>query len=265
MYHITIHFTPNGPPLDGRAVTARGLHGLLFKALKEADPQEASWLHDHDAPKPFSLAPLYAEGGVLAGIRLGAVSPRAAQLFVRAWEWRRERGRMQDIGHQSFRVGEVISAAGPGWADLVNAPPVRRVELEFLSPTTFRQGPGHLPLPVPYNVFSWPWRVWRAYAPPADLPEEWLEWCRQEVFVTDVHIDTVPIQITRESALAGFVGRARFETNKGTRAQLSLLHALAHLAVYTGVGHKTTMGMGAVGLLASNGGRLGGNSGSARE
>lgn len=248
MFTITIHFHPTAAPLDGREVTARGLHGLLFKALKAADPEETSWLHDHPAPKPFSLAPLYADGR-LAGLRLGAVEGRAAQLFLRAWEWHRARGSVQAIGRRQFRVGEVVCAAGPGWADLVAARPVTRVELEFLSPTTFRQGPGHMPLPLPYNVFAWPWRVWQAYAPPAALPEEWLEWCRADVFVTDVHIDTAPIAITPDNALMGFVGRARFETSRGSAAQLSLLHALARLATYSGVGHKTTMGMGAVGLI----------------
>lgn len=251
MDQIALRFDPTNVPINSSDVTAKGLHGLLFKALKAADPEETDWLHDHPAPKPFSLVPLYAEGGVLAGLRLGTITPRAAQLFLRAWEWHRGRRSHLAIGRQTFIVDEVQCAAGPGWAQLVEARPARVVELEFLSPTTFRQGPGHLPLPVPYNVFFWPWRVWQSYAPPAVLPDDWLEWCRQELFVTDVSIRTVPTFITPEDMLSGFVGRARFETKKGTREQLSLLHALARLATYTGVGRKTTMGMGAVALLSA--------------
>ncbi|MEZ4518740.1 MAG: CRISPR system precrRNA processing endoribonuclease RAMP protein Cas6 [Chloroflexota bacterium] len=152
----------------------------------------------------------------------------------------------QSIGRQRFRAGDVTCTAGPGWPELADARPVVRVDMEFLSPTTFRQGPGHLPLPVPYNVFYWPWRVWQAYAPPADLPDDWLDWCRDEVFVTDHRLETAPVRIAGQSELKGFVGWARFETHKGTREQLRLLHALAQLAVYTGVGYKTTMGLGAV-------------------
>lgn len=247
LYTITVAFEPTGAPLDGRHVTAKGLHGLLFSALKEADPEEAAWLHDHPSPKPFSLAPLYAEGGVLAGLRLGAVSERSARLLVRAWKWHGQRRSARAVGHQTFLVGEVDCVAGPTWAQLAAARPVRRVELEFLSPATFRQGPGHMPLPVPFNVFAWPWRVWQTHGP-VGLPDDWLEWCRRDVFVTAVAIETVPIHITPSDDLVGFVGRATFETSQGTRAQLSLLHALAQLANYTGVGHKTTMGMGAVAL-----------------
>lgn len=248
MYHVTIYFQPTGAPIDGRLVTAKGLHGLLFKALKEADPQETDWLHAHDSPKPFSLAPLYAEGGLLAGLRVGTISHRVAQLVVRAWDWHRRERHVLSIGRQRLRAGDVVCVAGPEWADLVDIQPVVRVDLEFLSPTTFRQGPGHLPLPVPYNVFYWPWRVWQTYAPPASLPDDWLEWCRDDVFVTAHRLETVPVRITGPNQLGGFVGQARFETHKGSRDQLRLLHALAMLATYTGVGHKTTMGLGAVAL-----------------
>jgi CRISPR-associated endoribonuclease Cas6 len=248
LFTVTLTFEPVAAPLDGRHVTAKGLHGLLFAALKEADPEEAGWLHDHPSPKPFSLAPLYAEGGVLAGLRLGAVSARAARLFVRAWEWHGARQSLRALGHQTFLAGEVGCVAGPTWAQLAAARPARRVGLAFLSPTTFRQGPGHMPLPLPFNVFSWPWRVWQAHGP-AGLPQDWLEWCRLDVFVTAAAIETVPLRITPADELVGFVGGVTFETKRGTREQLSLLHALARLAGYTGVGHKTTMGMGAVALV----------------
>jgi CRISPR-associated endoribonuclease Cas6 len=253
MYHVTVTFQPTEAPLDGRYVTAKGLHGLLFKALQQADPTETDWLHDHAAPKPFSLAPLYADGGTLAGVRLGAVSPRAAQLFVRAWEWQRQRRRTHRLGPQPFQVDDITCVAGPTWADLAAARPVRRVTLDFLSPTTFKQGPGHLPLPVPVNVFGWPWRVWQAYGPPIELPEDWLEWCRRDLFVVEHQLETVLIQLNRDDVLSGFVGRVVFETRRGTREQLGLLHALAWLAGYSGVGHKTTMGMGAVAPVTSPG------------
>jgi len=248
MYQITILFQPptdNPVPLDGRHITGRGLHGLLFKALKQADPTETDWLHEHPAPKPFSMAALY-DGERLAGLRIGTVSPRVARLVVRAWEWHRRGGRPLAIGHQTFRVGEVTCVDGPDWSDLANARPVVRIDMEFLSPTTFRQGPGYLTLPVPYNVFYWPWRVWEAYAPPATLPDGWLDWCRDELFVTDHRLETAPVRIAGESELKGLVGWARFEALRGTQEQLSLLHALARLAAYTGVGYKTTMGLGAV-------------------
>ncbi|MEZ4518739.1 MAG: hypothetical protein R3C44_18630 [Chloroflexota bacterium] len=105
MYHVTIAFEPTGVPLDGRHVTGRGLHGLLFKALKQVDPTETDWLHEHISPKPFSLAPLYTEGGFLAGLRIGTVSPRVAQLIVRAWDWHRRQHHVPEHRPPAFPRG----------------------------------------------------------------------------------------------------------------------------------------------------------------
>lgn len=242
MYHITLTFRP----LDGQTITAKGLHGLLFHALGTADPAETDWLHDHDVPKPFSLAPLYTEEDDLAGLRLGALTDRAAGLFIRAWEWHREEGRPLSVGRQSFKVEQVALEPGPSWLEVTQTLPGRRLSLRFLSPTAFRQGPGHLPLPLPYNVFQWPWRVWCSYAPPLNLPDSWPEWCRDNIFVVEHQIETVTVAVAGNERFTGFVGEVVFEAYRGSEGQLRLLQALGRVAAYSGIGHKTTMGMGAV-------------------
>lgn len=246
MYHVVLGFRPIDERIDGRHITAKGLHGLLFNALKLADPPETDWLHDHDVPKPFSLAPLYTDEGDLAGLRLGALTDRAAGLFVRAWEWHREQERPLEIGRQPFKVASVTLEPGPSWLEVTQTLPGRRLALRFLSPTSFRQGPGHSPLPVPYNVFHWPWRVWCSYAPPLNLPDGWLEWCRDDVFVIDHQIETARVAVAQNESFTGFVGEVVFEAYRGTPGQLRLLQALGRVAAYSGIGHKTTMGMGAV-------------------
>lgn len=250
MHQLTLTLQPRRGPLHGHTVTARGLHGMLFKAMREADPAETDWLHDHPTPKPFSLAPLYSTGGLLLGIRLGVVSDRATDLFLRAWNWHREQETSLQLGPNYCVVTDVQCDAGPRWLDLAQLPPASRVALHFLSPTAFRQGPGHSPLPVPYNVFSWPWRVWQAFAPDFGLPDDWIEWCEQEVFVIEHQIQTVTVAVAKDESFTGFVGEVVFEAHDGGPGQLGLLQALAQLAAYSGVGHKTTMGMGAVELIA---------------
>ena len=246
MRRLTLTLQPRRGPLHGRTVTARGLHGLLFRALKEADPRETDWLHDHPAPKPFSLAPLYSGGGLLLGLRLGAVDDRAADLFRRALQWHVERDSTFPLGPNICAVSDVCEEHGPNWLDLAQAAPDQHVALRFLSPTSFRQGPGHSPLPVPGNVFGWPWRVWQTYAPDFGLPGDWLDWCAREVFVIQHRIETVTVAVSKDESFTGFVGEVVFEAQAGGAGQLGLLQALARLAPYSGVGHKTTMDMGAV-------------------
>ena len=249
MHHLTLTFRPIRGPLDGRTVTARGLHGMLFKALKEADPAETDWLHELPSPKPFSLAPLYTPLGMLIGLRLGVVAERAADLFGRAWQWHVDNENPLQLGPSHFIVTDVQHDPGPRWLDLAQTPPRRDLSLRFLSPTAFRQGPGHSPLPVPYNVFHWPWRVWETYGPGAALTDDWLDWCAQDVFVVAHKIETVNVAVTRDDTFAGFVGEVTFEAWRGDPGQLGLLQALGRLAPYCGIGHKTTMGMGAVELI----------------
>jgi CRISPR-associated endoribonuclease Cas6 len=246
MHHITLTLEPRRGPLHGHTVTARGLHGMLFKALREADPAETNWLHDHPSPKPFALVPLYSPGGLLLGLRLGTVAERAAELFTRAFEWHRDQDHHHQLGPSICAVTVVQCDPGPSWLDLAQTPPGRELSLRFLSPTSFRQGPGHSPLPVPYNVFHWPWRVWQTYAPSLGLPDDWLDWCAQEVFVARHKIETASVAISKDEVFTGFVGEVTFEAHRGGAGQLSLLQALGRLASYSGIGHKTTMGMGAV-------------------
>lgn len=246
MHQLTLTLQPRRAPLHGDTVTARGLHGLLFRALKEADPRETDWLHDHPTPKPFSLSPLYSAGGLLLGLRLGTVDERAADLFQRAFDWHRVQDNTFPLGPNLCAITNVDAETGPSWLDLAQSPPGRRVALRFLSPTSFRQGPGHSPLPVPGNVFGWPWRVWQTYGPDFGLPSDWLDWCAREVFVIQHRIETVTAAVSKDESFTGFVGEVVFEAQQGGPGQLGLFQALARLAPYSGVGHKTTMGMGAV-------------------
>lgn len=246
MHQITLTFQAVDEYINGRFVTARGLHGMLFHTLKEADPAEANWMHKHPAPKPFSLVPLYTEEGALAGVRVAALTERAAVLLLRAWEWRRDQGAELHLGKQYFTVSDVACAEGPTWIKLTRMTPGATMQLQFLSPTAFKQGPGHLPLPLPYNVFSWPARVWEAYGPPRTLPEGWIAWCEQNVFVVSHQIETATVNISRRETFTGFVGVVDFEAHQGSDAELAAWQALGQLAAFSGVGHKTTMGMGAV-------------------
>ncbi len=247
MHTITYTFTPLREPVNGRSVHARGLHGFLFNITGQADRQESDWLHQHATPRPFTLVPLYNDAGYLAGIRLSALTDRAAALFQRTGDWFRKTERPCHLGGQEFVISDVHTVPGPGWAQLALSRPGRQVGLRFVSPTAFKQGPRHLPLPLPVNVFSGPLRIWEVFAPPMlRLPDGWLEWCSRDVFVTGHRIETVTIAIDQQERFTGFVGEVWFEAHQGEEVNLCAWQALADLATFCGVGHKTPMGMGAV-------------------
>jgi len=248
MHHVMVGFQAKDPyGIDGRQVTARGLHGVLYHVLKQADAAETTWLHGHPSPKPYSLSPYYTQDGRLAGLRLAAVTDRVAQLFIRGWEGAQQRDEQLQLGRQAFQVRGVEHAPGASFADLAASRPDNTLALRFLSPTTFRQGPGELPLPLPGNVFSWPCRVWNAFAPSVlALPPEWLDWCDQNIFVTAHRIETAAIALDARLTLTGFVGDVVFTAYRDEPDYCHAWQALGDLAAFCGVGYKTTMGMGAV-------------------
>ena len=136
---------------------------------------------------------------------------------------------------------------GPNWQQLALSEPVKTLGLRFVSPTAFKQGPGHLPLPLPRNVFNSPVRIWEAFAPPMMvLPSDWLDWCSRDVFITNHNIETVQVNISQKERFTGFVGEVWYEAYRGDEIQLRAWQALSTLATFSGVGHKATMGMGAV-------------------
>ena len=250
MYTITYTFTSLREPIDGRSIHARGLHGFLFNITGQADRQESDWLHKHPAPHPFSLVPLYTNAGHLAGLRLSALTDRAAALFQRTGNWFMREKRPCHLGGHEFVISESRATPSSNWQQLALSEPVRAIGLRFASPTSFKQGPGSLPLPLPKNVFSSPVRAWEAFAPPMmSLPSGWLEWCARDVFVKYHNIETVQVAISQQEQFTGFVGEVWFEAYQGEDMQLRAWQALSTLATFCGVGHKTTMGMGAVEII----------------
>lgn len=269
LFYIAVRFAPDEQPIDAEQVTMRGLHGLLFGVvLEEKDPQRAQWLHTHQSPKPFSMAPYFVmenDRGYLAGVRYAVLTEDAASFIFEAWRRLYHSRQRLTLGrYQTFTVAHVECIHVGSYADMARLEPRREMTLSFLSPTAFKQGPGSLPLPLPVNVFRWPLRVWQSYAPMVLLaiPDDWLAWCERNVFVVEHAIQTGTVAITRQERFTGFTGQVTFAAYDGTahstRSELALTgvkgrahylrvwQALGALAAFSGVGHKTTMGMGAV-------------------
>jgi CRISPR-associated endoribonuclease Cas6 len=247
LQHVTYLFSPIDQPLNGRFIHAKGLHGFLFNITGQTDREESDWLHQHPTPRPFTLVPLYSVEGHLVGMRISALTEQAASLFQRTGDWFTKTRRRCHLGGQEFIISETRCTPGPNWQQLALTEPGNQVGLRFISPTSFRQGPGHLPLPLPGNVFQSPIRIWEAFGPPMMmLPPGWIDWCNRDIFVMQHNIETVQVNIDQKEQFIGFVGEVWFEAYRGSEMNLRAWQALADLSTFCGIGHKTTMGMGAV-------------------
>lgn len=249
MYQIGVSFRGTAGPLDGQRITARGLHGLFYYILEQADGRHATWLHNHPPPKPYRLAPYYqGDSGILAGMSLAAVTDEATEVILQAWQKAQTAGRTLRLGPQTLTIGRVACVQHPGFESLAMASAEPDAGLRFLSPTAFKQGPGVLPLPLPRNVFERPYAVWQAFAPKRlRIAGDWLEWCGRNVFIVAHEIETVQVTVSKhEPPFTGFIGDVWFQAQAEAALYLSIFQSLARLAAFSGVGWKTTMGMGAV-------------------
>lgn len=241
------------PPVDWRDIPHHQLHGLLYRSVLPAVSQdETDWLHEHHAPKPFSVSPLLGKDYALLGLRYTAFNGRTAQLLHDGWQQARVSKNPLSLADQTLHVGDVTANLETDFATLLESESRRRLSLRFLSPTAFRRGPIMLPLPLPANVFDRPFQMWQSYAPAAlQLPPAWPSWCEEHVFVSYHHIRTVNVAITRRGRWTGFLGNVSFGAKGKDETSLRVWQALGRFATYTGIGHKTTMGLGSVALRDS--------------
>ncbi len=172
------------------------------------------------------------------------------------------------IGDVHFEISRLVYApdaavpasswvAYSSFADLcIQSPAQRRYGFEFASPTAFSRGQkswGKMlkVFPEPHYVFESLARQWEAFAP-VDFRMEarglalnpLIEWCEEHVIVTHYTLETGYLSFSRFGQV-GFQETVTYEV-KGppTALEAQWLSPLARFALFSGIGYKTTMGMG---------------------
>ncbi|MEZ4528291.1 MAG: CRISPR system precrRNA processing endoribonuclease RAMP protein Cas6 [Desulfobacterales bacterium] len=114
--------------------------------------------------------------------------------------------------------------------------------IEHYSPTSFKCGDSHLPLPVPERIIK---SVFR------QLPENLIKNIISnldelaEVLQLKQHQITSVYNRKNHGSIASFTGKTRWQiSKKADRRQKQDIWKLLHFAFYSGIGVKTTQGMG---------------------
>jgi CRISPR-associated endoribonuclease Cas6 len=270
IYSLAVRLTPTRTATV-RATLGHQAHAAFLRAVREADPALAEVLH---APqfkmRPFTVSPLL--GAPRADDGLATVQPdddyflRFTVLYEPIFEqfmarFLRGQGRpVVRLGRALFVVREVLATPESSpWAGYTSfgqlyqqAQAADEIALEFTSPTVFsfgRQAWGQkaVPLPDPALVFGNLLKKWNAFClPELILNEALLAYADENVVVKRYQLET-KMQHFGRSPQVGFVGSVTFalmgrdEADDLYRRQLNLL---ADFAFYSGVGYKTTQGMG---------------------
>lgn len=214
--------------------------------------------------------------GDAAWLRVTLLDPVIFQSFIRYFlePGRRPRLRLEPV---AFQVTELLSTPGSHplagfdspramfdrWETMPLSPPHRRIVLYFRSPTVFslkEERPlGHAPprdprkparrmhvLPDPYLVFGELAGRWDLLMGD-DTQTGVRDYAADCVVVARHAIETHMFDFGNGRKQIGFTGRVAFELlGREDEPFVRHLNRLADLAFYTGVGSKTTMGMGQV-------------------
>lgn len=256
------------PPL-GRAA-----HALLLNAVHWADAALADEIHTGSEMRPFTTSnliglsrPIGLKPDRTYTLRFTALSTAVARALLAALQAESSPisiGAEIRLADAALRIEAVQPlnplthpptdhphpwASATGYEDL-SAPwllgrlaPPRHVTLQFASPTAFKSGGRHVPVPLPAMVFGSLLDKWNAFAPVA-FPPELRRYAEECLALSAYQLQTRSVPVKEGGLRVGAVGTARFVATNYDRYWLSLINVLADFALFAGAGAGTTMGLG---------------------
>jgi CRISPR-associated endoribonuclease Cas6 len=119
----------------------------------------------------------------------------------------------------------------------------RRVKLLFTSPTTFKSGGMHIPVPMPDWVFNSLLDCWNDFSPVV-FPPEVRRYARECLAISRYELSSGVVPIKSGGVRIGGKGKITYTTLNYDRYWMSVIHTLASFALYAGVGSGTSLGLG---------------------
>jgi|GEM_PF-671453 CRISPR-associated endoribonuclease Cas6 len=228
---VTISAVKPQPPTLGRAI-----HALCFRWFANTNPEIAASLHQQEN-LPMTVGLEYCSPKkMLLKISLLKKELLAPLLW----------GMNVDLGKEITLAG--IPCQLGSWVDITQTssfekimqlPTQNLINLQFLSPTSFKQGKNIQPFPLPELVFNGLLRRWNVFAP-EKLQFSDVEWSG---VVSAYELKTYAMKM-EGGAEIGAEGSVKYRFADPEQAKIATI--LANFACFAGIGRKTGMGMGRV-------------------
>jgi len=227
------------------------IHGLVFKAIENIDEELATEIHQMQY-KPFSIGPLtgkiqrrdgiaqIVEGNVYS-FTLATLTERVTNILPELLGYLQKN--LVVIGSAGFVVVETIELQYKQtyYEFMATGQQDSRINIEFTSPTCFRSSGQTLLFPEPELVFGSLRDKWE-YFSEIQLP---IIDCKQ-INVSKYDLKTVMVPF-KSYNLIGFKGVCNYILPTDSPEVMKwAVNSLMQFAFLSGVGYKTTMGMGQV-------------------
>jgi CRISPR-associated endoribonuclease Cas6 len=234
-----------------------GLHAWFLEQVQQSNPELSQYLHDGGSEKPFALGNL--EGCLMPvkdQFQIQAENAYSWSIYalskpVVQWmaSWLTQLPDQIKFRDAALQIKQVKLAQPPtSYKNLLRSQPskVAIVQLQFLSPTSFRSKGHTLPFPFPRNLFHSYLRRWNDFsAMPYDM-EPFLDWIENTIHIHTYQLTAVRVTVAKQGFLTGFTGTLTLELKQAEKEPeaTQLLYALLRLAPYCGTGYKTTFSLG---------------------
>jgi CRISPR-associated endoribonuclease Cas6 len=253
----------------------RQFQGWFFDALKTVNPELADRFHNSSQTPPYTISTAFpanhhalnnSSEKNLSRLRLTILDDSLRDFFV--FEFLPQIDSEIKILWMDFQLGAYIYSqhvdprAGfipyaelgkNGSRDLR-----KKVILEFVSPTVFRSGTMDIPLPGPDRIFYSLHNHWNEFAPQElKIEPDWRKFADDAIVINRIyHLKTERLRFAggQRGAATGFVGRIELSLLPPNRLPKewsdyysqghSIFQALAAFSFFSGVGARTTIGMG---------------------
>lgn len=232
--HVILVSISANEPLP--STLGRAIHAQCFQWFATANPALAEHLHQQDI-LPFTVGIQYTSRQRIQ-LRITLLKPELLAPLL--WGLSQNIGSKITLAGITCRLGQWINVVeSNSFEKLIELPTQNTIELQFVSPTSFKQHQNIQPFPLPELVFNSLLRRWNHFAP-SDLQFSEVKW---QGLVSAFDLKTHVLKM-ESGAEIGAVGWVKYRFLDPEQARIATI--LSHFAVFSGVGRKTTMGMGQV-------------------
>ena len=274
-HSLILNLLPQSP-IPPQFLSGRHLHALFLNLVSSVDRNLGDYLHEAKSDKAFTLSPLQLQPrsdsasanlywqhhqpiptGTPCWWRISLLDDTLFSQLTHLWlnlnpeqPWH--------LGPANLQITSILGTPQKGmpgcWANALSYHQLydqasecdRALNFSFSTPTAFRQSKYDCSLPTRELVFNSLIKRWNQYSG-IEFPKPLVDHVFPSFF--DIHTELVA---DSRSKFIGCVGTLNFRIMGKPEAEaIQQINALADFALYSGVGRKTTMGMGMVRRMKS--------------
>ncbi len=261
-HSLVVNFMPK-TPIYSEFLTGRHIHALFLTLVSSVDQELGDRLHGEKANKGFGLSPIQPRGTRSLVWDFSRDIPAANSCWWRitlldevlfsklTGLWLNlNPDRAFHLGSADLYITSILGTpqSSQPWSNFATYQQIfdrasecdRNINFQLATPTAFRQGKYDSPLPTRDNVFKSLCDRWNTFSEIQILPE-----IIEPIFPSRFDIKTEVVTNYDKHHFIGCIGEIGYRILGDVEPEtIKQINALADFAAFSGIGRKTTMGMG---------------------